>query len=471
MKSIVGCPFKRARDHGPMKSIESSQLVRDINSKVFILLDKVSLGQPLTIVVAINDHKNHFDMKVKSCFAHDGIKQPIYLIDEDGCVLRPKMISPFKKIRNNNGKASLIAYAQFLAFKFPDSVDVQIQCTVEVCRHGCIDTCHGDSDTNNYIATSTQSNQNKNINVKLDIPGNKLTNNHFFVKNSDLIQSANEASVAHSLASPPEENINHSPSDKNNHLAPEMNPRDLVQEFDLNRQHELNEIASFLQNENMKANLNDTRRPISSSPTKPFKNIAATHLNNNPNNRLNWPSRALPYVGAPNRQPIDPVAQIMNVPISPLYLPKQAPFPVNRMPNNGKLFNKKPPLLPHLFNNYFGKNRNPQNIMTDHERLASIAFAHIPSHRTKRFIQNDQSEIGLKRGFQVVTSLDLSFMPNMSTDQMPIYEGIRAPVVYGVCISRVHLLYAFLSGFLMLFIGLATCIYIVRQMDKLKRKG
>src|SRR6218665_2542558 len=97
----------------------------------------VTVGQPLTLVVAINDHKAEFDMKVKSCFAHDGQKRPIYLIDDDGCILRPKMISPFKKIRNpQSGRATLISYAQFLAFKFPDSVDVNIQCTVEVCRHG-----------------------------------------------------------------------------------------------------------------------------------------------------------------------------------------------------------------------------------------------------------------------------------------------------------------------------------------------
>ncbi|CAG2164396.1 unnamed protein product [Oppiella nova] len=101
----------------------------------------VAVGQPMTIVIAINDFKNQFDMRVKSCFAHDGVKPAIHLTDEYGCVLRPKMLSPFKKIRDSKGKATLISYAQFLAFKFPDSMDVQIQCTVEVCRHGCADAC------------------------------------------------------------------------------------------------------------------------------------------------------------------------------------------------------------------------------------------------------------------------------------------------------------------------------------------
>ncbi|XP_054168629.1 putative uncharacterized protein DDB_G0282133 [Oppia nitens] len=108
----------------------------------------VAVGQPMTIVVAINDYKNQFDMRVKSCMAHDGVKPAIQLTDEYGCVLRPKMLSSFKKIRDSRGKATLISYAQFLAFKFPDSMDVQIQCTVEVCRHGCADACQEESSQN-----------------------------------------------------------------------------------------------------------------------------------------------------------------------------------------------------------------------------------------------------------------------------------------------------------------------------------
>ena len=100
----------------------------------------VPVGQPMTIVVAINDYNGQFDMRVKSCVAHDGNQQPIGLTDEFGCVLRPKMLTPFKKVRNPTGinrKATILSYSRFLAFKFPDSMTVQIQCTVEVCRNGC----------------------------------------------------------------------------------------------------------------------------------------------------------------------------------------------------------------------------------------------------------------------------------------------------------------------------------------------
>ena len=101
----------------------------------------VPVGQPMTIVVSINDFNGQFDMRVKSCFAHDGIKPPIHLTDEHGCVLRPKMLSAFNKLKDPNGKATVISYSHFYAFKFPDSMNVQIQCTVEVCRHGCPDAC------------------------------------------------------------------------------------------------------------------------------------------------------------------------------------------------------------------------------------------------------------------------------------------------------------------------------------------
>lgn len=100
----------------------------------------VPVGQPMTIVVAINDYNGQFDMRVKSCVAHDGVQQPIALTDEYGCVLRPKMLTAFQKVRNPGGihkKATILSYSRFLAFKFPDSMTVQIQCTVEVCRHGC----------------------------------------------------------------------------------------------------------------------------------------------------------------------------------------------------------------------------------------------------------------------------------------------------------------------------------------------
>ncbi|CAN8022142.1 unnamed protein product [Ixodes persulcatus] len=93
------------------------------------------------MVIAINDRDKQFDMRVKSCTAHDGLRGPIQLTDDRGCVLRPKMLTAFMKVRDYSGKASVVAFSHFYAFKFPDTIEVQIQCVVEICRHGCPEDC------------------------------------------------------------------------------------------------------------------------------------------------------------------------------------------------------------------------------------------------------------------------------------------------------------------------------------------
>ncbi|XP_034249494.1 uncharacterized protein LOC117650293 [Thrips palmi] len=101
----------------------------------------VPLGSTLTLVVAINDYRGEFDMRVKSCAASDGGGHVIQLSDDQGCVLRPKMISRFLKARTADERASVVTYAFFHAFKFPDALSVHIKCKVEICRHGCLDHC------------------------------------------------------------------------------------------------------------------------------------------------------------------------------------------------------------------------------------------------------------------------------------------------------------------------------------------
>lgn len=106
----------------------------------------VPLGSTLTLVVAINDFKGEFDMRVKSCIASDGAGHIIKLTDEFGCVLRPKMISKFMKARAPDERATVLTYAFFHAFKFPDALSVHIKCKVEICRHGCLDHCQLQND-------------------------------------------------------------------------------------------------------------------------------------------------------------------------------------------------------------------------------------------------------------------------------------------------------------------------------------
>ncbi|GFY59954.1 ZP domain-containing protein [Trichonephila inaurata madagascariensis] len=101
----------------------------------------VRIGQTMTLVLAIKDEENKFDMMVRNCIAHDGNRAPIELVDSSGCVTRPKLMSRFTKVKNFGSSASVLSFAHFQAFKFPDSTEVHIQCTVQICRQQCEDQC------------------------------------------------------------------------------------------------------------------------------------------------------------------------------------------------------------------------------------------------------------------------------------------------------------------------------------------
>ncbi|XP_040566032.1 uncharacterized protein [Lepeophtheirus salmonis] len=104
----------------------------------------VKIGQTMTMVLAIKDDEQKFDMMVRNCMAHDGKRAPIQLVDQKGCVTRPKLMSRFTKIKNFGASASVLSYAHFQAFKFPDSMEVHFQCTIQICRYQCPDQCGND---------------------------------------------------------------------------------------------------------------------------------------------------------------------------------------------------------------------------------------------------------------------------------------------------------------------------------------
>ncbi|XP_050712868.1 uncharacterized protein LOC126996453 isoform X2 [Eriocheir sinensis] len=97
----------------------------------------VKIGQTMTMVLAIKDDENKFDMMVRNCVAHDGKRTPIQLVDERGCVTRPKIMGRFQKVKNFGSSASVVSYAYFKAFKFPEHMNVHFQCVIQVCRYNC----------------------------------------------------------------------------------------------------------------------------------------------------------------------------------------------------------------------------------------------------------------------------------------------------------------------------------------------
>ena len=141
----------------------------------------VKIGQTMTMVLAIKDDENKFDMLVRNCIAHDGKHQPIQLVDEFGCVVRPKIMSRFQKVKNFGHSATVVSYAYFQAFKFPDSMNVHFQCVIQVCRFECPEpACEGDPTAEYSPAPRDQSLQFSESKTNLALaqpPANKIHNN------------------------------------------------------------------------------------------------------------------------------------------------------------------------------------------------------------------------------------------------------------------------------------------------------
>ncbi|XP_059617652.1 uncharacterized protein LOC132262397 [Phlebotomus argentipes] len=170
----------------------------------------VPLGSTLTLVVAINDYRGEFDMRVKSCLASDGAGHIIKLSDEYGCVLRPKMISRFLKARAPDERATVITYAFFHAFKFPDALSVHIKCKVEICRHGCLDHCQVTGNIHerkDVIAEDGHSAANTNeINMMHEMPDDEDSGGDNDVYYDDIIHHGSDAQhAAHLKQHPPRE--------------------------------------------------------------------------------------------------------------------------------------------------------------------------------------------------------------------------------------------------------------------------
>lgn len=98
----------------------------------------VKIGETMTLAVSVSGDPG-FDIQVKDCRAKDSTGDHVVaLTDDNGCILKPKLFGAFQKTRNTgNTGASIIAYAYFNAFKFPDVMDLMLECNVELCKTDC----------------------------------------------------------------------------------------------------------------------------------------------------------------------------------------------------------------------------------------------------------------------------------------------------------------------------------------------
>jgi len=141
----------------------------------------VKIGQTMTMVLAIKDDENKFDMMVRNCVAHDGKRAPIQLVDENGCVTRPKIMGRFQKVKNFGSSASVVSYAYFQAFKFPDSMNVHFQCVIQVCRYNCPEPVCGGGASPAGISQQYQAAGSENIPAVAQAPGQPAPPTHSVV--------------------------------------------------------------------------------------------------------------------------------------------------------------------------------------------------------------------------------------------------------------------------------------------------
>ncbi|XP_065576969.1 cuticlin-4-like [Artemia franciscana] len=98
--------------------------------------EKVKIGDPLTLVVALEE-QDVYGMKITDCSVKDGIgwgEQMLY--NSQGCPVDPEIMGPLIYSRSKT-----IAKVNFQAHKFPYTPSVYYQCQVSICKrkHGCED--------------------------------------------------------------------------------------------------------------------------------------------------------------------------------------------------------------------------------------------------------------------------------------------------------------------------------------------
>ncbi|KAF0300209.1 hypothetical protein FJT64_027243 [Amphibalanus amphitrite] len=94
----------------------------------------VKIGDILTMVVEA-EGDNDVDVRVRQCIAMNGDRSShVNLTDDVGCTMKPNLLSPWLKTRQEK---AVMAYSYFSAFKFPEQMDVIIECNLDLCKGEC----------------------------------------------------------------------------------------------------------------------------------------------------------------------------------------------------------------------------------------------------------------------------------------------------------------------------------------------
>lgn len=78
-----------------------------------------------------------YDILVKNCVAHNGGHQKMQLIDNNGCVVNERFISPFRGTYNDNDMKHVTLYSYLKAFRFTGSPVLYLECEIHMCQSSC----------------------------------------------------------------------------------------------------------------------------------------------------------------------------------------------------------------------------------------------------------------------------------------------------------------------------------------------
>jgi len=426
----------------------------------------VPLGTTLTMVVGINDKLGEFDMRVKSCSAFTENSRPIDLSDEHGCVLRPKMISKFMKIAGADTRATVVTYAFFHAFKFPDSMAVNIRCKVEICRYGCPDHCQK---PNSYTA------REQTVSASVNVPQYKA-------------QPQYKPGPRFEAHKKPVDRIRARQDDVKNNEIPQ--PARLVQPQQQqppraqaeSLPQSLPRPQALIQPEPPRPKFKETVRSVGSKPDQIKKYPGEEKKGGIFDGIFKLPNFKLPWAGERRRDQARPGVEsdveVVSMGVQPgLARTTSDKVPVHR--TGGKEAG------PQVYPSTFGGNSAPVVAVEQTEDNHFLGPRGLKFNKREageddevleRSRRGLNDELGVASGYQVISEVDLAFKPSFEDGVgVTVFQGRILPeeIVYGVCLPA--------TGFSVLFVllSLLTVISVLvsgfvcyhRQLQKVAEEG
>lgn len=350
-------------------------------------------------------------MRVKSCAASDGAGHVIKLSDEFGCVLRPKMISKFLKARAPDERASVITYAFFHAFKFPDALSVHIKCKVEICRHGCLDHCQ---------TTGTPGN------IGNSLLGHGGSSHEGLLDRKDTLVAESEDEKQENSLGDSDDEEDHSHSSVNQDQDHDIFYDDIIHKADYTPNKRNNKEPAPVFQHDVESDMEDIES-LFSEQRKP-----------NPE-----------MLKRPNQQPQTQAKQQRQG-------PPQKPQQMQSKMDEDK-FPHGPRQLQYAQNRAGLPMAGPRSLDLDeleNEQHQKSKYR----KRTKRSVKvTDRkarsADVGVSGLYDVISEADLAFSPDTKQESVTVFQGqIQEEVVYGICLP--------VQGFSILFILVVSATII-----------